>query len=354
MSSPPGTLYARLLGGAAAALDRAVVATMSARGRRGRTEGLSHAERLRRLTEIRDAYAAPELVADPEAFFPPPPPASPALRRIRRLSDGAEVLDATWPSSPRPYLESVRERYLAHEENHPAHARLHLAGPPRPAVILVHGYLGGHYPVEEVAWPVAWMRRLGLDVALPVLPFHARRGRPSGGPPPFPGADPRFTNEGFRQAIADLRALAGFLRARGAPAVGVMGMSLGGYTTSLLATVERDLAFAVPIIPLSSIADFARDQGRLGLGPEAALQHAALEEANHVVSPFARPSLVPADRMLIVGAQADRITPIAQAERLAHKFGAPLFRLPGGHLLQVGRSAAFREIRRLWRALGLV
>src|SRR5262249_1396975 len=152
-------------------------------------------------------------------------------------------------------------RYLAHVANRTAHARLRLGPRPRPAVILIHGYLGGHYGMEERAWPVAWLDRKGLDVALPILPFHAPRG--DGRAPPLPSGDPRVTNEGFRQAAHDIRALAAWLRARGAPSVGVMGMSLGGYTTALLATLEPTLAFAVPMIPLASVADFALEQGRL-------------------------------------------------------------------------------------------
>jgi acetyl esterase/lipase len=126
-----------------------------------------------------------------------------------------------------------------------------------------------------------------------------------------------------------------------------MGMSLGGYTTSLIATLDRDLAFAVPIVPLASMADFARDLGRFGKGEPARLQHAGLESANFIVSPFARKSLVPPDRILIVGANADRITPIAHAERLANHFGVEPMRLVGGHLLQVGRRRAFREIGKM-------
>ena len=128
--------------------------------------------------------------------------------------------------------------------------------------------MGGHHAFEQRVWPVEWLGRLGLDVALFVLPFHGRRADPTRKrPPPFPGSDPRMTNEGFRQTVADLGDLMYWLRARGHPAVGVMGMSLGGYTTALFATVEPELAFAVPIIPLASLADFARDQRRLGATP---------------------------------------------------------------------------------------
>jgi pimeloyl-ACP methyl ester carboxylesterase len=350
------SLSTLLLDNAAAALDRAVVLAIQRRSRRvqARAEVLSHDERMVRLAEIREAYGAPALLETPDTYFVRPPQVSPTLRPVRSLSSGGRVLDASWPSTSVPYLEGVRDAYLGYEANRTAHARLYLASEARPAVVLIHGYMAGAWAIEERAWPIEWMHRIGLDVALMVLPFHALRGRAGGGSPPFPGADPRFTNEGFRQAIADLRVLVDVLRERGAPSVGVMGMSLGGYTTSLLATLNEGLSFAVPIIPLASIADFARDQGRLGTGPKAELQHRALEAANEVVSPLARPSQVPAERMLIVGAEADRITPIAHAERLAKHFGAPLLRVTGGHLMQVWRREAFREIRKLWRRLDVV
>jgi pimeloyl-ACP methyl ester carboxylesterase len=248
----------------------------------------------------------------------------------------------------------VRDAYLAHAPNRTAWARLYAGGGPRPAVILVHGYMAGQWAVEERAWPLAWLNRRGLDVAVTVLPFHGVRARVEGGAPPFPGADPRFTNEGFRQAVADLRVLAALLRARGATSVGVMGMSLGGYTTALFATLEDDLAFAVPLIPLASTADYARDQGRLGTGERAAAQHAALEAANWVVSPFARPSRVAPGRVLVVGAEADRVTPISHAERIAAHLGAPLLRVGGGHLVQVWRREAFRAVKAMLRDHGIV
>ncbi len=300
---------------------------------------------MRALVAIRDAYGAPELWREPDSFFAPPAPIDPALDHVRDAKNH-EVIDAAWPSHFEPYLAELREKYLSHEENRTARARLYLGRSPRPAIVLIHGYLAGHWALEERAWPISWLADR-YDLALALLPFHAlRSAKDRKGPPPFPGADPRVTNEGFRQAIFDLRALISYLRARGASSVGVMGMSLGGYTTSLLATVERELAFAVPIIPLASLADFALEQGRLGEGEEARLQHAALEEANRIVSPFARPSLVRPDRALVVAAESDRITPIGHAERLARHFGCDVVRFQGGHLLQFGRGDAFRAVGR--------
>ncbi|HEY3821091.1 MAG TPA: hypothetical protein VGL81_28195 [Polyangiaceae bacterium] len=346
----------RLLSGAAATVDRAVVAAMQMRNRgvRSRAEAMSHDERLERLALIRATYGAPELVAQPDAFFVPPSTTSPRLRTLRRMPWGAECVEAAWESAFQPFAPAVRDAYLAHVPNRTAHARLYAGGGPRPAVILVHGYMSGQWAVEERAWPVRWLNQRGLDVALAVLPFHGVRARAEGGAPPFPGADPRFTNEGFRQAVSDLRVLIGLLRDRGATGVGLMGMSLGGYTTALMATLEPGLAFAVPLIPLSSLADFARDQGRLGSGPQAAAQHAALEAANHVVSPFARPSRVAPERVLVVGAEADQVTPITHAERVASHLGAPLLRVPGGHLVQVWRREAFRGVRAMLVKNGII
>ena len=326
-----------VLGPVAAAFDKAMVAAVRAsnRTRGSRAEALPHEGRMQALAEIRKAYDVPD-----EVFFVPPAPIRPTLERVR-----PGVVDASWPSDFEPFLPELRDRYLGHRANRTARARLYLGSSPRPAIILIHGYLAGHWWVEERAWPIDWLAER-YDLALALLPFHALRSRSDKrGPPPFPGADPRMTNEGFRQAIFDLRALTGYLLERGAPSVGVMGMSLGGYTTSLLATLEP-MAFAVPIIPLASLADFAEEQGRLGEGEQARMQHDALEAANRIVSPLSRPSRVRPENVLVVAAQADRITPMGHAERLATHFGADLVHFEGGHLLQVGRAEAFRTIGR--------
>jgi pimeloyl-ACP methyl ester carboxylesterase len=355
-------LARRIIGSAAATVDRAVVAALQMANRKMRRgpESLSHGERIASLALIRDAYGTPALVDDPDAFFPEPPsPSALAIRErpLRPLPWGGQAVELCWPSAFAPFHASVRDAYLAHAENRTAWARLYGGGRRdhgRPAVILVHGYLGGQWSMEERIWPVRWMNRHDLDVALILLPFHGVRASRQAGVSPFPGADPRFTNEGFRQAVSDVRVLASVLRSRGAPGVGIMGMSLGGYTTALMATLQRDLAFAVPIIPLSSVADFARDQGRLGSGERAIAQHAALEAANRVVSPLARRALVPRERILVIGAEADQVTPIRYAERLAAHFDAPLLRLPGGHVLQAWRAPAFRAVRAMLKKNGLV
>ncbi len=319
---------------------------------RSRTESLGHAERLLALRDITALYDRPEHYDPASDFFPVPEPVTPRLERVRALR-GGEVVDAYWPSAFAVHCADVAERYLGYAENRVAAARLFLhRGRPRPAVLLLHGYRAGQWAVEERVWPIEWLFDKGLDVVLPVLPFHAVRA-PRGGPV-FPGSDPRITNEGFRQSVFDLRALAGHLLARGAPGFGAMGMSLGGYSTSLLATVEDRLSFAVPMIPLASIAHLARSLGRFtGDAGEQRAQFEGLEAAHRAVSPLARPSRVDPGRVLVLAAEGDRITPIDHARWLADHFGAPLHVFPGGHILQFGRADAFRAVGRMLGRLGL-
>lgn len=345
-----------LLARAASEIDRAFSRAALQTTRRARTQGpesLGHNERMRALEVIQGIYSRPDHFIEQASFFPTPTAPSPMLRRVRTIS-GGEVLDASWPSELSPFCPEVAEKYLSHAENRSAAARLFLhKDRPRPAAILIHGYRAGQFAIEERIWPVTWLFDRGLDVALAVLPFHAVRGSGRGAPR-FPSNDPRVTNEGFRQAVFDLGALRRFLIDRGAPSVGVMGMSLGGYTSSLLATLEDGLSFVVPIIPLASLADVARQNGRLvGDADQQRAQHAALDEAHRVVSPFGRPSRIPRERVLVVGAAFDRITPIDHAERLARHFGAPLEVMRGGHIVQVNRPDGFRAVGRMLGRLGL-
>lgn len=345
----------KLLGGAAAVVDRAATAAAYAGNKRarkkGRAEGLGHDARMHALEQLARAYPV-----ERSDYFRAPRPIEPAERVVRWSASGSRVVDLSWSSDYRVFEPGISERYERHAENRVAAARLFLGPEPRPIAVLIHGYMAGRYDVEQRLWPLEWLDRIGLDAALFVLPFHGVRSSPRrlGSPPPFPGSDPRMSNEGFRQTMGDLVDLTHWLLGREHRAVGAMGMSLGGYTTALAATVEPRLSFAVPIIPLASLADFAREQGRLGeTAEQTELQHRALDAVHRIVSPLHRRPLVPPERMLVVAARADRITPVGHARRIAHHFGAPIESWHGGHLLQFGRSDGFRRIGRLLDELEL-
>jgi pimeloyl-ACP methyl ester carboxylesterase len=288
-----------------------------------------------------------------EGMFAEPAPASVSEERRGRLPGGGEIVDLAWPSEYQPAWAAVRAHYLSFAANRRACARLFRHGDgPRPLLVLLHGYRGGQFFVEERAYPVRWLYGLGLDVALLTLPFHAlRAGRAA---PVWPSANPARTNEGFAQAIFDLRAL---VRRLAPPKLAVSGMSLGGYTTALLATVEP-LDFACPMIPVASFPDLFWSHGagrpeRLRAEREG-ITRELLCEAMAVHTPLARTPRVAPERMLVVSAAGDRIAPPEHAERLAAHFGCQELRFAGGHVLQLGRGEAFRALGRKLAEAGLI
>lgn len=288
-----------------------------------------------------------------DGLFVAPRAADAREERRGRLADGGEIVDLAWPSEYVPAYEPIRAPYLATQKNRRACARLFRhGGGARNTIVLIHGYRGGQFFVEERAFPVRWLYRLGLDVALFTLPFHALRGQAR--TPPWPSANPARNNEGFGQAIYDLRAL---VRRLAPPKLLVAGMSLGGYTTALMATVEP-IDFACPMIPVASFPDLYWHHGdgrpeRLRAEREG-ITLAMMQRAMAVHTPLLRRPLLPPERVLVVAAAGDRIAPPEHAARLAAHFGCEELRFAGGHVLQLGRGDAFGALARKLASAGLI
>ncbi len=293
-----------------------------------------------------------------DEFFVEPPRAEVSEAHVAALPDGGEVVDVSFPSRYEPRWERMRSEWSAHVENRTAHLRMLRHATPHPALICLHGYAGGRYFFSEVSFAARWLYKIGLDVALFTLPFHGLRAR--GGQaatPAWPSPHVARTNEGFAQAMFDLRATARWLARRGSPSVSACGMSLGGFTTALLATVEP-LAFAAPMIPVASFADlfWAHGAGR----PERAAAEAEgitvdkLRDALAVTAPLQRAPRVPPERVLVIDAAGDRIAPRQHAAWLADHFRASRLTFEGGHILQLGRGRAFRAIAHRLAELAII
>ena len=95
-------------------------------------------------------------------------------------------------------------------------------------------------------------------------------------------------------------------------------------------------------IALGSIGDFAHGHGAIpGELDEQRELHALLARAQRVVSPTARASLVPAERIVVIAGELDRVTGLAHSQLLAQHFGVGVHTFPGGHVLQLGRTQGF-------------
>lgn len=134
----------------------------------------------------------------------------------------------------------------------------------------------------------------------------------------------------------DIRRLLTWIQGQDAPAVGALGLSLGGYNTALLAGLCENLACAVAGIPLT---DFTRAIYRHGppLHLRDALAHGVEErrirEISRVISPLDLEPRVPHERRYIFGAVADRLVTPDQVRDLWKHWGQPrMVWYQGGHL----------------------
>jgi hypothetical protein len=85
---------------------------------------------------------------------------------------------------------------------------------------------------------------------------------------------------------------------------------------------------------------------------KAGITEDLLVDAFAVHAPTTRAPRVPRDRLAVIAGRGDRITPPEQAEALAEHWGVPIAWFDGGHLAQVGRGDALRDVRRKLGAIG--
>ena len=227
---------------------------------------------------------------------------------------------------------------------------------PRGTVIALHGFTMGRPWIDAQVLMAAQWFALGFDVVLPILPFHGARAprwaRYSG--EAFGSWDVGRLNESVRQAVHDVDMIRRWLLGEGAETVGIVGLSLGGYLTALMAGLRPDLAFAIPVAAPSSLwwlpqRLFGFGRGRAARYPVTA---AILEAAYRVHSPLTFPLAIPRERAFIVGGLGDGVVPPAQVKALWRHWGEPaLHWFSGGHTTPFGRAQIMAHIERHLRAV---
>ncbi len=314
-----------------------------------------------RIERAHAFYRNPVFLTDPETFFAAPgEPAAVTEERRGRLRRG-DCVDLTFPTGFEPVFAAARDDFGRHAENTVVHARWwRHADRGRPTVLCLHGYASGNPRVDALAFGARRLYRAGYDVVLYTLPFHWRRmprGASKSGEAFF-DRDPARVNEAFAQTIFEARALMRHLAAAGAGPIGAFGMSLGAYATALLAAVERELAFAIAMIPVASLSELVWGEPlhrfrRLEVEANG-LTLDRLRELWQVHAPLMRPPVVDRARRFVVGALGDRICPPGHAHALWNHWGRPRVHwYPGGHLAQFRRGRALAEVRAFLGSLAL-
>jgi len=339
------------------AIDEALLATMAATAQ---PPGRDDPARIgREITEARELYESRGWFEKPIDFHRAPPPLEdPHLRETRVRTIHYEHL--SFESGYEPHEgEPGRDRWLSYTPNRTAHAWVvrHLDRE-RPWLVCINGYQMGSPLVDLFAFPPPWLHeRLGMNLIVPVLPLHGPRkiGRRSGDG--FLAGDILDSIHAEANAMWDIRRLLSWVRGQGATRVGVMGYSLGGYNTALLASLDADLACAIAGIPATDFSRLVSRHGSplqirqaadIGLSPER------MEEVLRVVSPLALEPRVPAERRYIFAAVADRLVPADQVRDLWRHWGRPRIEwYQGAHVTFRAHPRVVRLINEGLRVAGL-
>ena len=235
--------------------------------------------------------------------------------------------------------EPGRARWLSYTANRTGHAwLLKHPGPPRPWLVCIPGYRMGRPLVDFTGFRAGWLHKtLGLNVAIPVIPLHGprrRTGRRSGDG--FFSGDFVDTVHAQAQAVWDIRRLVGWLRSHGAPAVGTYGVSLGGYTAALHASLEEGLDCVIVGIPATDFARLLQTHVPnivLKAAERFGVSFSAVERLLSVVSPFSFAPRVPRERRFLYAGLVDQLTSPDHARDLWHHWEEPRVAwYQGGHV----------------------
>lgn len=263
----------------------------------------------------------------------------------------------------RPANSNLLDDYIQHQFNNKAHAQYwtHRSGP-RPTICVIHGFVASHYQLNTIFFDIPKLFAQGYDILLYTMPFHGARKGPNA---PFSGFDifaHGFSSlcESVAHAVYDFRVFLDYLEERGVPSFGVTGLSLGGYTSALLAGIEDRLSFSIPIVPVASIYDAMQQWFPVNKSVNLALMLAGIDKqdlrhqlASH--SPLTYKPVIDRERLMVVAGAGDRTTPPQHAEAIAkHWGGVPIEYFPGGHIVHLQKQKYQDKIQQHFERIGFL
>lgn len=281
----------------------------------------------------------------PENLFPTPPPMP--LDYIRgdvwERRTGWWRRDFTFPSSVSS--EYANNRHVIVQTYAPDRA-LHF-----PAVISLHGLMT---PTLLAYRPFfRTIVEAGASAYAVELPFHLRRT-----PPGFVSGELFFTADlarswaAIQQTLADVRQLIHYLRAAGAPVIGLLGFSLGAWMSALVASCEPEVDFAL-LAMLPANLNEVLWQTELGAPLKRQFEAAGWKATTtapfyHGLDPLNLSLFIPPERRELFAAEFDHFIPLPYTQQLQRVWQQPLLRVYStGHIGFLWSRKFLRDVRQI-------
>ena len=320
---------------------------------------------LKKDMDSMDFYQRKANSADPTSFFKKPnssrveiDSSSAGFFRFKPDDGHCELL--SFDSPFKTVNPKLRDSYPRQKRNMRAFAQYwsHDDGP-RPTICVIHGFMADPYWLNRRFFALPWFYKQGYDILLYTLPHHGRRQArlsPFSGHGLFAGGIAHI-NESMAHAVHDFRIFLDHLESRGVSKVGVTGISLGGYTSSLLAAVEDRLHFSIPNVPVVSLADLVMEWFPISTVLKGVLKASgtSIREARHMLavhSPLTYQPLIPKERLMVIAGAGDRLAPPKHARLLWDHWDRPAIHwFPGNHLLHLDQGKYLKEMARFMREI---
>lgn len=277
----------------------------------------------------------------PFFYLPDEPPASQVIETEPFGSGRRDLI--RYPSRYIPRNPEVVDRFNGRRENLSGYLHLwrHDDSTDRPLVLAIHGLMMGGPAKARRMFKVDRLFGLGLDIALHTLPGHWRRSD-------FPlfqrlldPADLPLTVERIAQNLHDLHSAQMLLRQLGYENIGIIGASMGGFTTASYATQVSDGPdFMFLVVPAVTMERYLRpNRFRFGFPVDSELVRAT-HRAQEICSPlFLKPSY-DVDRIRVVAHAGDRLCRAEDTRRWVDAWGIEdHIEVVGGHWLYLDRRA---------------
>lgn len=282
-----------------------------------------------------DLYGRKGWLNNPTRFFAKPPDLTAVtVKPVRALGRSYERIYFDSGYSPQ-IGEPGRHRWLSYAANAQEYALLLRHKENHPWLICVHGAEMGRAALDLALFR-AWHlhRDLGLNVIMPVLPMHGPRSRGLPKSAVFPGEDVMDNVHATAQAVWDIRRLLSWIRREQPDSpIGLYSISLGGYVSALVASLEDGLTCAILGVPVADLIDLLGRHAGLSADDPRQRTVELAAPLGRMVSPLSLEPRVPVAGRFIYAGVADRLVhPRGQVIRLWEHWGRPqIVWYAGGH-----------------------
>ncbi|WP_448425158.1 alpha/beta hydrolase family protein [Mycolicibacterium porcinum] len=282
-----------------------------------------------------DFYGHKGCLKNPARFFAKPPALTTVtVKPVHALGRTYERI--YFDSGYSPHVgEPGRHRWLSYTANEREFALLLRHKKNHPWLICVHGAEMGRATLDLALFR-AWHlhRDLGLNVIMPVLPMYGPRSRGLPKSAVFPGEDVMDNVHATAQAVWDIRRLLSWIRREQPDSpIGLYSISLGGYVSSLVASLEDGLTCAILGVPVADLIGLLGRHAGLSAHDPRQRTVALAAPLGRMVSPLSLEPRVPVPGRFIYAGVADRLVhPREQVIRLWEHWGRPqIVWYAGGH-----------------------